>query len=222
MHRNIVLIPALFNRYPANTRAIRYQTNLSLYSVTAVILLDSAGNCVLSKYYDPLHPAALPSSEQKKATGPNAAGTAVPVPTSSAGASAATANSLQGFANPFKSTKEQRAFEKGLFEKTRKGSGECASKRASAVRREPASSASSTARKDHLSSVCYSSGTRPSPRRAGFKLHGRPQASSQAQQQQHPMRSITIKQYTDIFLSSNLHVPLLHASQATSSSTTTI
>lgn len=99
------------------------QTNLSLYSVTAVILLDSAGNCVLSKYYDPLHPAALPSSEQKKATGPNAAGTTVPVPTA-ASANSAVANSLQGFANPFKTTKEQRAFEKGLFEKTRKGSGE--------------------------------------------------------------------------------------------------
>lgn len=101
---------------------MRAQVNLSLYSVTAVILLDSAGNCVLSKYYDPLHPAALPSSEQKKATGPQAAGTAVPAPTSNSASS--TASSLQGFANPFKSTKEQRNFEKGLFEKTRKGSGE--------------------------------------------------------------------------------------------------
>ena len=146
---------------------MRYQTNLSLYSVTAVILLDSAGNCVLSKYYDPLHPAALPSSEQKKATGPNAAGTAVPVPTS---ASAATASSLQGFANPFKSTKEQRAFEKGLFEKTRKGSGEYARERVSAVRREPASSASFIASKNHLSNVCYSSETRSGPHPAGFKL----------------------------------------------------
>lgn len=92
--------------------------------MTAVVLLDSAGSCVLSKYYEPLHPAALPSSEQKKATGPNAAGTAVPPPASSSAAAAS--SGLQGFANPFKSTKEQRAFEKGLFEKTRKGNGECA------------------------------------------------------------------------------------------------
>lgn len=33
-------------------------------------------------------------------------------------------SSLQGFANPFRSTKHQRNFEKGLFDKTRKGSGE--------------------------------------------------------------------------------------------------
>lgn len=101
------------------------QTNLGLYSITAVILLDSAGNCILSKYYDPLHPSTLPSSEQKKATGPGAGGAVVPVPSAATTTAGNTANStLQGFANPFKNTKDQRAFEKGVFEKTRKGSGE--------------------------------------------------------------------------------------------------
>ncbi|KAK9896030.1 snare-like protein [Cystobasidium minutum MCA 4210] len=97
-------------------------TNLGLYSVTAIILLDSAGNCILSKYYEPLHPSTLPSSEQKKATGPNATGSALAVPTLAN--RDAVQNSLQGYANPFKTTKDQRAFEKGLFDKTRKGSGD--------------------------------------------------------------------------------------------------
>jgi hypothetical protein len=100
------------------------QTNLGLYSVTAIVLLDSAGNCILSKYYEPLHPSTLPSSEQKKATGPNATGSALAVPTTASRDAIQT--SLQGYANPFKTTKDQRNFEKGLFEKTRKGSGELA------------------------------------------------------------------------------------------------
>lgn len=114
------------------------KTNLGLYSVTAIILLDSAGNCILSKYYEPLHPSTLPSSEQKKATGPNATGSALAVPTLAN--KDAIQNSLQGYANPFKTTKEQRAFEKGLFDKTRKGSGASviASPEACRIRDRPA------------------------------------------------------------------------------------
>ncbi|CAG8623839.1 13183_t:CDS:2, partial [Ambispora leptoticha] len=56
--------------------------NLTLYTTTAVILLDGDGNRILSKYYG--------------STGRNA----------------------------YPSAKEQKAFEKGLFEKTRRANGE--------------------------------------------------------------------------------------------------
>ncbi|CAG8542307.1 106_t:CDS:2 [Funneliformis caledonium] len=54
--------------------------NLSLYTTTAVILLDSEGNRILGKYYDTK--------------------------------------------NLYPTTKEQKVFEKGLFEKTRRANGE--------------------------------------------------------------------------------------------------
>ncbi|RHZ82186.1 hypothetical protein Glove_113g49 [Diversispora epigaea] len=54
--------------------------NLSLYTTTAVILLDSEGNRILSKYYGPR--------------------------------------------NNYPTSKEQKQFEKGLFEKTRRANGE--------------------------------------------------------------------------------------------------
>lgn len=90
--------------------------SLGLYSVTAFILLDSTGSCILSKYYEPLHPAALPSEAKSSAT---SGSSIVPAPTTQQ----STGGSLQGFANPFKTPKEQRAFEKGLWEKTRKANG---------------------------------------------------------------------------------------------------
>lgn len=67
--------------------------NLSLYTTTAVLLLDTDGNRILSKYYSPPHsdpksPTHLPSK------------------------------------HPFQTLKEQRSFESGLFEKTRRASGE--------------------------------------------------------------------------------------------------
>lgn len=73
--------------------------NLHLNSVTAVLLLDSEGNRLLAKYYQPFH-------EDPK----QAAGGAASVATGS-------------HAHPFKSLKDQRAFEQGLFEKTRRSQG---------------------------------------------------------------------------------------------------
>lgn len=65
--------------------------NLHLNSVTAVLLVDSDGNRLLAKYYQPSH------SDPKQ---PNA------------------------FKHPFQSIKEQRTFEAGLWEKTRRANGE--------------------------------------------------------------------------------------------------
>ena len=59
--------------------------NLTLYAITAFIILDTDGNRVLSKYY-------------RQETNPS---------------------SSKGLAN----TKEQRAFEKGLWQKTKKSGG---------------------------------------------------------------------------------------------------
>ena len=59
--------------------------NLTLYSITAFIILDTDGNRVLSKYY-------------RQENNPSA---------------------TKGLANP----KEQRAFEKGLWQKTKKSGG---------------------------------------------------------------------------------------------------
>ena len=59
--------------------------NLTLYAITAFIILDTDGNRVLSKYY---RQESNPSSSK-------------------------------GLAN----TKEQRAFEKGLWQKTKKSGG---------------------------------------------------------------------------------------------------
>lgn len=60
--------------------------NLTLYSITAFIILDTDGNRVLSKYY----------RQENNPSGP------------------------KGLAN----TKEQRAFEKGLWQKTKKSGGD--------------------------------------------------------------------------------------------------
>ena len=61
--------------------------NLSLYTVTAFLIIDTDGHRVLAKYY---HPKGHPNGESKKLT----------------------------------TLKEQRAFEKGLFQKTKKAGGE--------------------------------------------------------------------------------------------------
>ncbi|KAI0629454.1 coatomer protein [Trametes polyzona] len=60
--------------------------NLSLYTVTAFLIIDTDGHRVLAKYY---HPKGHPNGESKKLT----------------------------------TLKEQRAFEKGLFQKTKKAGG---------------------------------------------------------------------------------------------------
>ncbi|CDO74702.1 hypothetical protein BN946_scf184847.g10 [Trametes cinnabarina] len=61
--------------------------NLSLYTVTAFLIIDTDGHRVLAKYY---HPKGHPNGETKKLT----------------------------------TLKEQRAFEKGLFQKTKKAGGD--------------------------------------------------------------------------------------------------
>ncbi|KAI1791128.1 coatomer protein [Ganoderma leucocontextum] len=61
--------------------------NLSLYTVSAFLIIDTDGHRVLAKYY---HPKGHPNGEPKKLT----------------------------------TLKEQRAFEKGLFQKTKKAGGD--------------------------------------------------------------------------------------------------
>ena len=61
--------------------------NLSLYTVTAFLIIDTDGHRVLAKYY---HPKGHPNGESKKLT----------------------------------TLKEQRAFEKGLWDNTKKAGGE--------------------------------------------------------------------------------------------------
>lgn len=78
------------------------QTNLTLYTITALLILDSEGQRVLAKYYHPPHQAqAQPGGGQP----------ALP---------AQAAPGAQGLT----ALKEQRAFEKSVFEKTKRGGGE--------------------------------------------------------------------------------------------------
>ena len=66
------------------------QPNLSLYSISTFLILDSDGGRVLAKYYRPKNQPLLDNKA-------------------------------------LSSLKEQRAFEKGLWEKTKKAGGELAS-----------------------------------------------------------------------------------------------
>ncbi|KAL1411003.1 Golgi-to-ER vesicle coat component [Vanrija albida] len=76
--------------------------NLSLYTVTALLILDADGNRVLAKYYAPPHAegagAGLAAELGVGAGGPGQPG--------------------------LQTLKEQRAFEKGVWEKTRRGAGD--------------------------------------------------------------------------------------------------
>jgi hypothetical protein len=84
--------------------------NLTLYSVNgtppppkpnltqAILILDSDGNRILAKYYNPPHLASAPQPTQLQ----QSPFTTTPQP------------------NPYPTIKEQKTFEKGLFEKTRK------------------------------------------------------------------------------------------------------
>lgn len=87
--------------HPTTTHAM---TNLTLYTLTALLLLDSSGNRILAKYYAP--PAAA-------AFGPNApTAPSAPLP----------ANQPRQLVqhNPFSTLKEQRSFEKSVLEKVAK------------------------------------------------------------------------------------------------------
>jgi hypothetical protein len=78
-----------------------HQTNLSLYTITALLILDSDGNRVLAKYYNPPHQTTpgtgLPAELGVGPGGPGMGG--------------------------LTTLKEQKAFEKGVWEKVRRGGG---------------------------------------------------------------------------------------------------
>jgi hypothetical protein len=78
------------------------QANLSLYTVTALLVLDGDGNRVMSKYYQPPH-GSTPGHGPAADLGVGAGGPGMPGLTT---------------------LKEQRAFEKSVHEKTRRGAGE--------------------------------------------------------------------------------------------------
>lgn len=94
---------------PSLTHSLSHlQANLSLYTVTALLILDSDGQRVLAKYYTPPYHQA---STQQHA---GIAGSSVP----------------EGLGQGLGTVKEQKAFEKSVHEKTRRGgSGESASER---------------------------------------------------------------------------------------------
>ncbi|WVW82727.1 hypothetical protein I302_104738 [Kwoniella bestiolae CBS 10118] len=77
-------------------------SNLSLYTVTALLILDAEGQRVLAKYYNPPH-QSNPSSGIVNDLGVGAGGPGM---------------------GGLISLKEQKAFEKSVFEKIRRGGGE--------------------------------------------------------------------------------------------------
>ena len=94
--------------YTPRTRCIKYikMTNLSLYTVSALLILDTDGQRVLAKYYAPPHHDS----------------------TAGAGTGGVAADLGVGAGGPgmpgLTTIKEQKAFEKGLMEKIRRGGGE--------------------------------------------------------------------------------------------------
>lgn len=81
--------------------------NLTLYTTSAVLILDTDGNRVIAKYYQPPHAASFLS-------------TATPAQQN---AVAATTPQLSA-KNPLSTLKEQRAFEKAIFDKTKRATGD--------------------------------------------------------------------------------------------------
>lgn len=81
--------------------------NLTLYTTSAVLILDTDGNRVIAKYYQPPHAA-------------NFLATATPAQQN---AVAATTPQLST-KNPLSTLKEQRAFEKAIFDKTKRATGD--------------------------------------------------------------------------------------------------
>ncbi|WWC89689.1 uncharacterized protein L201_004614 [Kwoniella dendrophila CBS 6074] len=87
----------------ANCAARSYSSNLSLYTVTALLILDAEGQRVLAKYYNPPHQNATGSSNIVNDLGVGQGGPG-----------------MGGLIH----LKEQKAFEKSVFEKIRRGGGE--------------------------------------------------------------------------------------------------
>lgn len=81
--------------------------NLTLYTTSAVLILDTDGNRVMAKYYQPPHAANFLST----ATAAQQNAVAATTPQLSA-------------KNPLATLKEQRAFEKAIFDKTKRATGD--------------------------------------------------------------------------------------------------
>ena len=93
----------LSSRNPASSSlCANLQTNLSLYTITALLILDSDGNRVLAKYYVPPHQPNGTGSGLAAELGVGPGGTGMGLGT----------------------LKEQRGFEKSVAEKIRRGGGE--------------------------------------------------------------------------------------------------
>jgi len=81
------------------------QSNLSLYTITALLILDTDGNRVLAKYYAPPHQTS---------------------PGTGLVADLGAGNGGPGMGG-LSTLKEQKAFEKSVWEKVRRGGGELCS-----------------------------------------------------------------------------------------------
>ncbi|GAA96803.1 uncharacterized protein L969DRAFT_97145 [Mixia osmundae IAM 14324] len=81
--------------------------NLSLFSTTAIVIIDSDGNRLLAKYFQPVH-----SDTSKSALGDS---------TSNAKHSSLV---LGTYVSPFKTLKDQKAFEAAIWDKTRRAQGD--------------------------------------------------------------------------------------------------
>ena len=80
------------------------QANLSLYTITSLLILDTDGNRVLAKYYAPPHQTSPGTGlVAELGAGPGGPG-------------------MGGLST----LKEQKAFEKSVWEKVRRGGGELA------------------------------------------------------------------------------------------------
>ncbi|CAD6884837.1 unnamed protein product [Tilletia controversa] len=83
--------------------------NLSLYTTTAILILDTDGNRLIAKYYQPPHASAAAGAPS---TGPAP-------PHLGFGGTGGLPSQLSAV-NPYPSFKEQRVFEKAVFDKTRR------------------------------------------------------------------------------------------------------
>jgi hypothetical protein len=93
--------PSILPNNPSKGLVANIQTNLSLYTISALLILDSDGARVLAKYYTPPHQAAIGTGLVAD-LGVGAGGPGM---------------GLSGL-------KEQKAFEKSIWEKVKRGGGE--------------------------------------------------------------------------------------------------
>lgn len=97
-------------------------TNLTLYTITALLILDSSGGRIEAKYYSP--PAAV-AAAAANATAAKKAGASASAASGGSSHAALPPNMPRQLvqANPFSSLKEQRQFEKSIIDKLSKRSG---------------------------------------------------------------------------------------------------